>query len=132
MLDIPEGAYGRTRAGEKVGPVTRKISTFIPPGFYYITPQEPQGYYASGHRFDNGTETPRDLVAIWQDGPVVTETVTKTRIVPGVYDRITVNDAGKAGMVGLWLNNGHYFSADQLDAAAAVLSALAKGLRDVD
>lgn len=77
-----------------------------------------------------------DLIAEWTDGPVVTETVTKTRIVPGVYGRIEVDSAhgeyvnirfvteyGKSS--GIWS-----FREDELDAAAAVLSALAKGLRD--
>lgn len=140
MLNIPVGAYGRTRAGEKVGPIERRAcnTAVDKAGFYYVTPQQPQGYYTHGRLDETGNESPRDLVAIWQDGPVVTETVTKTRIVPGVYDRIRVFDGGYGNeAIGVELFNrlgtssrNLVFTADELDAAAAVLSALAKGLRD--
>ncbi len=61
-------------------------------------------------------------------GPVVTETVTKTRIVPGVYDRVSVWERDD-GLFGIDFHVSTT-TADELDAAAAVLSALAKGLRD--
>ena len=67
-------------------------------------------------------------------GPVVTETVTKTRIVPGVYDGVKVVEVDDDGFVSIEIVDGNdcprWMDADQLDAAAAVLSALAKGLRD--
>lgn len=81
-------------------------------------------------------------VARWElvapTGPVVTETVTKTRIVPGVYDRMRVDNTGKTGEVVIGLVHKDrvvspfmtVLTADELDAAAAILSALAKGLRD--
>lgn len=75
-------------------------------------------------------DTPSALRLVQAAGPVVTETVTKTRIVPGVYDRVSVWERDD-GLFGI---DFHVSSAnpDELDAAAAVLSALAKGLRDVD
>jgi len=63
-------------------------------------------------------------------GPVVTETVTKTRIVPGVWDSVWVSYEHDERLTVQYMIEKP--SADQLDAAAAVLSALAKGLRDVD
>lgn len=63
-------------------------------------------------------------------GPVVTETVTKTRIVPGVYGRVQVVTYVNSDRMDLALLPGRTFTPDELDAAAAVLSELAKGLRD--
>jgi hypothetical protein len=60
-------------------------------------------------------------------GPVVTETVTKTRIVPGVYAGVHVGDPTDTTVA---IRLPSRMTADELDAAAAVLSALAKGLRD--
>lgn len=81
---------------------------------------------------DDGNEDGFHLSGDWfrlvPTGPVVTETVTKTRIVPGTYDGVNVGDASRHG-VSLAIESG-YYTADELDAAAAVLSALAKGLRD--
>jgi len=69
------------------------------------------------------------LVSPAPTGPVVTETVTKTRIVPGVYGQVVVGAHMTPGWVDIrWRTPGT--TADELDAAAAVLSALAKGLRD--
>lgn len=80
--------------------------------------------------FPDGTWGLADRFELVQPvGPVVTETVTKTRIVPGVYDRVHVTDS----TVTVFVDYGAFgklIAADQLDAAAAVLSALAKGLRD--
>lgn len=63
-------------------------------------------------------------------GPVVTETVTKTRIVPGVWACVWVSYEHEDRLTVQYMVEQP--SADQLDAAAAVLSELAKGLRDVD
>lgn len=70
-------------------------------------------------------------IAPLSEGPVRTETVTTRRIVPGVYGRVRVNDEGKVGRVGLWLE-GHYLNAEELDSLAMVASQLAEALRDVD
>ena len=73
--------------------------------------------------FTDGTEGYATSFERLPTGPVVTE----TRIVPGVYDgvevSITLDKCARIKMSGP-------FTADELDAAAAVLSALAKGLRD--
>lgn len=86
------------------------------------------------YRFDDGAWGYAMTLGVerWElvapTGPVVTETVTKTRIVPGVYDGVYVDGTDWTKFsVQLLIGTP---SADQLDAAAAVLSALAKGLRD--
>lgn len=140
MLDIPHNGYAKNRKGEKVGPIQRVScsKTTDKKGFYYACAGE--SWYTHGRNIDNGTEKSIDLVARWQDGPVVTETVTKTRIVPGTYGRLAVNlTYATEPSVGIKLVDrngkelgvdGAGMTADELDAAAAVLSALAKGLRD--
>jgi len=70
-----------------------------------------------------------ELVSVAPIGPVVTETVTKTRIVPGVYGVIQCGEPTNGDICVSFVGK-IYYSADELDAAAAVLSALAKGLRD--
>lgn len=121
MLKIEEGKYYKDVMGVKRGPALP-----VEGGRWPWDLGDNSGYYE-----DDGTcpHIPsEDLIAEWPTGPVVTETVTKTRIVPGVYEHVTVDDHPEAGfMIGLSENN---YTADELDAAAAVLSALAKGLRD--
>jgi len=91
--------------------------------------------------YDKCREVPSNLrlVSPAPTGPVVTETVTKTRIVPGVYGRVNVH-LGRDNPNNMYVSftnqagnthSGQLLTADELDAAAAVLSALAKGLRDV-
>lgn len=98
------------------------------PDMWYITDNE--GMNSNG---GNGHCWPkRDLHEFFRPmpvGPVVTETVTKTRIVPGVYDGVRVKINPTPGKVFVYIHET-LLDADQLDAAAAVLSALAKGLRD--
>lgn len=68
--------------------------------------------------------------------PVVIETVTKTRIVPGVYGRIEISPYADTSVthVGVRfdpMSDGYAaLDADELDAAASVMSTLAKALRD--
>lgn len=131
MLDIPHNGYAKNRKGEKVGPIQRVScsKTTDKKGFYYSCAGE--SWYTHGRNIDNGTEKPIDLIEPWVEqptGPVVTETVTKTRIVPGVYDGVTVEESRDTQYVRVRMVGP--YTADELDAAAAVLSALAKGLRD--
>lgn len=129
MLKIEEGKYYKTRDGRKVGPAKWSWGKFEFDGSWSMC-HEPDGTYCGRKE----SERDLDLIAEWTDGPVVTETVTKTRIVPGVYDGVSVqevaeNDRGeKCADIGFELAG--LVTADELDAAAAVLSALAKGLRD--
>lgn len=92
-----------------------------------------------GYAYNEGGSSNWELV---QTGPVVTETVTKTRIVSGRYGRIEVraiystqHETNGVGVAFLARDGGGVavaaLNADELDAAAAVLTALAKGLRDV-
>lgn len=69
------------------------------------------------------------------EGPVRTETVTKRRIVPGVYGRIRIWADSPSGMV-RWSVTGqsgvncHDMTATELDDLAMVASQLAEALRD--
>lgn len=70
-----------------------------------------------------------DLVAEWtDDGP--TRTVTRLEVVPGVYDGVSVMipDNGMVNLHVMFAFNDP--SADELEAAAAVLTELAKAVRD--
>lgn len=65
-------------------------------------------------------------------GPIreVTETVTRTEIVPGKYSGVHVDHAPANGFVTIELDRST-FEADELDAAADVFKKLAKVLRNV-
>ena len=134
MLKIEEGKYYKTRDGRKVGPITASITAGWPwetdGGKYdrFIGTRWAWRYDGSFQEDDPG-EHDLDLIAEWTGGPVVTETVTKTRIVPGVYGCIQVGEPTN-GDVCVSFVGKIYYTPDELDAAAAVLSALAKGLRD--
>lgn len=116
----------RTRGGRKVGPM-RSDASFGEPAFIEAE-GDGRGWSLSGRAIGVEHGADEDLIAEWTDGPV--RTVTRKEIVPGTYARITVNDEGKAGLVGLWLNSGHYFSPSDLRAAAAVLLELAGALEE--
>lgn len=90
-------------------------------------------FVGGGWGYERGPEGLNWALVEQPTGPVVTETVTKTRIVPGTYGKVSVGEIDvdhenkfvKVQLIGsVWIN------ADELDAAAAVLSALARGLRD--
>lgn len=67
-------------------------------------------------------------------GPVVTETVTKTRIVPGVYGVVQVLSERNGATVQVLLCNTKdvktWYTAEELKAAAAVLIQLAGALEE--
>lgn len=73
-------------------------------------------------------------------GPVRTETVTKRRIVPGVYGRLEVRGRDDDCVTLLLASRGgkidkgfaHILNATELDDLAMVASQLAEALRDVD
>ena len=132
MLKIEEGKYYKTRDGRKVGPAKSEGRKYLGQDAFEVPGPHPSVHLADG-TYSGRNDTGLDLIAEWTDGPVVTETVTKTRIVPGVYGKVSVGEIDvdhenkfvKVQLIGsVWIN------ADELDAAAAVLSALAKGLRD--
>lgn len=125
MLKIEEGKYYKTRDGRKVGPFTRRTWT---DGFPWDESTEDEYFWSDDGSCQVTSGGCNDLIAEWTDGPIVTETVTKTRIVPGVYDGVEVVASQYEGVIGIHM--ARTYTPDQLDAAAAVLSALAKGLRD--
>lgn len=66
------------------------------------------------------------------EGPVITTIIpatTVTKIVPGVYDKVRTGLV-KGGQLALAMPDTWY-TADELEAAAATLTVLAKGLRDI-
>lgn len=123
-----EGAYGRTRDGQRVGP----LRAF---GYGFIEIEgdgrlwEPDGRFVNEMRYD----MTRDLVAEWtEDGPV--RTVTRREIVPGTYGRLGVGQPFEGVVPVGWVGHHHTsyprLNADELDAAARVLTQLAEALRD--
>jgi hypothetical protein len=125
MLKIEEGKYYKTRDGRKVGPIRKRSDVDYPWIIDGVSTYKDDG---SDCRYEDCVY---HLIAEWTDGPVVTETVTKTRIVPGVYGpAVEVNEWHEDTRKVVLTFHGRVYDADQLDAAAAVLSALAKGLRD--
>lgn len=127
-MQIKIGGVYRDVNGDRIGPMSAWRNACGDHVYQWTTedgaPSEDQIYRANGTSRYNPA-----LVAEWTDGPVVTETVTKTRIVPGVYDWVTVGESAEPAWARVSME-GALLDADQLDAAAAVLSALAKGLRD--
>lgn len=121
-MQIEEGKYYRTANGDRLGPANVAYG-----GRFEFSGPHTHCHGADGKYI--GHDRGLDLVAEWTDGPVRTETVTTRRIVPGVYGRLRVNDEGKVGRVGLWLE-GHYLNATELDDLAMVASQLAEALRD--
>ena len=136
-----EGRYGRTRDGRKVGPMvwgggypqypwTCRREDVRDIGIPFWTED---GYYRSGD-----TDHPLDLVAEWVDdvGPVRQRTVTE--IVPGLHDGVEVQvfqvpdcenpDIPPSHALTVSFSAGDP-TADELDAAARVLTQLAEALR---
>lgn len=121
----------------KVGDKVRRISGInagTPVGFEGVIREVDRDEGGDiSYRFDGGAWGYADWSgAKWElaapIGPVVTETVTKTRIVPGLYAGVYVDGTEFSKFSVSFLIGTP--SADQLDAVAAVLSELAKGLRD--
>ena len=97
-------------------------------------------------RFDNGAWGYDDEDAGWQlvsTAPVRTETVTKRRIVPGVYGRLEVGEATNVPdcekpdeparvEIDLAIVGWGGLTATELDDLAMVASQLAEALRDMD
>ena len=121
-----EGAYGRTRDGRRVGPIER---VFPNCGYHDDWKWRVEGgsfWDAHGKTWDKGdAPSPSDLVAEWTEGPI--RTVTRREIMPGTYGLVTVDPSGAYVRLGLVRE---IFTADELDAAAAVLTQLAEALRN--
>jgi hypothetical protein len=133
-----EGAYGRTRDGQRVGPLTHDPREPWPGAFWRASGgpvqirglRHPLAWWHAGCYYSDGTESPLDLVAEWtEDGPV--RTVTRREIVPGTYGLIVVRDGPSptGNRASVHVDAGWY-SADELDAAARVLTELAGALRN--
>lgn len=132
MLRLEEGKCYRNVNGQKVGPMKRHAAAF---GDQYCwKPFNVRGWWNDQGKAEPGRDC-GDLVSEWPDtattGP--TRTVTRTEIVPGVYGRVSVkkvmpgHDPSKT--VNVAIPSAH-LTADELDAAAAVLTELAKAVRD--
>lgn len=120
VLTIEEGKYYRARSGD--------VSMV---GDDWDTARYTKGGVI--YRLDSPTrqDMPGDLVeeapAPATTGPVIE--VTRSQIVPGVYDGVRVSNAPAKGFVSVYLSNGSA-SADELEAAAKVLTELAKAVRN--
>lgn len=135
-MQIEAGKYYRTRDGRKVGPMKvwpsgdgewESLETFTDG----LWKDDGSPLYSDKEYVDSPT-----LVAEWTEGPVRTETVTTRRIVPGVYGIVRIKNGRNGNAVDVWLNGSeatgfaHWYTADELDAAARTLQQLAEALRD--
>ena len=131
------------KVGDKVRRVRTSGNSTTPVGFEgVIRSIENDG--GISYIFDNDAWGYDDSFAEWEivtpEGPVRTETVTKRRIVPGVYGRLEVTVGATPDRVRLGLtsdadNKAHWvttLTATELDDLAMVASQLAEALRDVD
>lgn len=134
-----EGAYGRTRDGQKVGPLTRSGIGSWPWAVIGLNyPGEHVARWREEGSFDPFSSNPHpgDLVAEWTDtatpaGPVQMRPV----IVPGVYGRVRIWPDSPSGHVRLGFGEhsgvGCYdMSASDCDALGDILTQLAGALRD--
>lgn len=126
-MQIEAGKYYRTRDGRKVGPLRATDNSFWP--------MESRGTWwrANGESCEGSMARMRkenDIIAEWSEGPVRTETVTKRRIVPGVYGGVYVSVGVEGKLVGITVDQ--FMTAEELDSLAMVASQLAEALRDVD
>lgn len=139
VLTIEEGKYYRARSGEVLGPYGRPEHDVIKVGQDFDTAR----YVKGGGIYRLGptrTDMPGDLVegVPAPTGPVieVTETVTRSQIVPGVHGGVEVRHAPAKGYVNIaiWRKGRSAepvtMNADQLEAAAKVLTELAKAVRN--
>ena len=148
-ITIEAGKCYRTRDGCKVGPMEKSSHTLWTcadrnlllggdqPAFL------PNGRYAGS---SNGPGYNFDLIAEWTDtpeqpGPVVTETITRKRIVPGVYGKVSVNELDRDSMDVRWfafVMGDHHkrktvhaqMTADDLTAAIATLTAIRDAMQE--
>lgn len=126
-----EGAYGRTRDGQRVGPIERGEQYDMGGPWPFKVDRE---YYdCRGVAFSTFAVSwfsgggPNDLVAEWTDSPV--RIVTRREIVPGTYGLVLVHETFKPAVLTHITMNAHDPSPDELDAAARVLTELAEALR---
>lgn len=128
-MKIEAGKYYKTRDGRKVGPMSaHRDNQGDKDDIWMVGNDSLSARWQDGTSAHDHSLRPSDLVAEWTDGPVVTETVTKTRIVPGVYGAVTVgayDNKSVVAYIGMT-----FYNADELDAAAAILTQLAEGLRN--
>lgn len=129
---IESGKYYKTRDGRKVGPTEAYDSTnSVYPMCHWVVDRV---LYQSDGTFGDGTGPNKcDLIAEWEEGPVVTETVK--RIVPGRYGCITVASEANGDRVQLVMASTSaelmtWYDAHELRAAAAVFTQLADALEE--
>lgn len=129
-LKIEAGKYYRTADGRVFGPYGQPDGNIAMVGGDYSTCRFLGGsiYADCRPHKDNLVE---EVPAPAPVGPVreVTETVTRTEIVPGKYSGVHVDHAPANGFVTIELDRST-FEADELDAAADVFKKLAKALRN--
>lgn len=137
-MQIEAGKYYKTRDGRKVGPakVAGAGKGKHKDWNWMLGTESGDAYYQ-----DHGTApymSELDIIAEWTDtqpSPVRTETITRSVIVPGVYGRVHVGLY--EGKPAVWTDDRTCaciapWTADELDAAALVLTQLAAAVRDAD
>jgi hypothetical protein len=88
-MQIEVGKYYRTADGQKVGPMERVIGQQL---YWEAKSKLAQGCRTRWGAFGGHSMVALELVAEWIDGPVITETITRKRIVPGAYGKVVVCD----------------------------------------
>lgn len=128
-LNIPNGGYGKTRDGRKVGPLFHDRFISLNEMFYRGTEENEGGWFQDGRAFRDGKERPEDLIAEWTEGPVrtVTRTVEDREVVLGQFSRVNIIEHDPDDLLTKLSMRGWYSPAE-LKAAAAVLLELAGAL----
>lgn len=116
-MQIEAGKYYKTRDG-------RKTMTYTIKGTFngaVIGTDFGNVWLDTGEAI-RGTESGRDLVAPWNEGPI--RTVTRREIVPGDYGAVRVTE-------GRYIHCRSMATAEELREAAHILNQLAEVLEDV-
>lgn len=140
-MKIEEGKFYRTRDGRKVGPM--EVGGLVGEWDFEADVDGQRtidGTYCAWRAdgsfdpLDRKTPHRLDLISEWSDGPV--RTITRQEIVPGTYDGVEVGSEvtghpQREVMVRIAIDHGPMvcMNADQLERAAAVLTALADALK---
>lgn len=119
-LKIEAGKYYRDINGTKHGPMVDYGSS---DGYPWAVEEEDFAWWDENGKPEKETNA-IELVAEWSDGP--TRTVTRREVVEGQYGLVTVDEDGVVS-ISSTISGGA--TADQLLAAAAVLTEIAEAVR---
>lgn len=147
-MQIEAGKFYRTRDGRKIGPM-RKIFSYGCSWEGNMQIGRVICYYENGAHMPNGHAHENDLVSEWTDGTWDSElsaingpirTITRKEIVPGIYGQVKVGEIvdvpdcerpDNPAALYIYVDfREACLSADELEAAAIVLTQIAGVLRE--